>query len=110
MKKVVEKRKDIAFYIKLYPLPMHPGAVDKSKAIVCRKSLELLEQAFEGKQLPKPDCPAPEVEKNVVLAQSLGITGTPTMILPDGRIVSGSRPADELIKMIEEAGKKNSAN
>jgi len=35
MKKVVSERKDIAFYIILYPLPMHKEAYGKSKAIIC---------------------------------------------------------------------------
>lgn len=104
-KKVVEKRKDIAFYIKLFPLKMHPGAYDKAKTIVCTKSMELLEQAYENKPIAKPDCPAPAIDKNIKLAESLGITGTPTMILPNGQLLVGAWNADALIKTIEEAGK-----
>ena len=57
MKKVIEKRKDIAFFIKMYPLPMHKGAYEKSKTIVCEKSLALLEDAFAKKTLPAAKVP-----------------------------------------------------
>ncbi len=100
MKKIIEKRKDIAFYIKMFPLPMHPGAYEKAKAIVCEKSLSLLDDAFEKKQLPKPKCETPVIDENLKLAEKLGITGAPTLIMPDGRVMSGYREADALIQLI----------
>lgn len=102
MKKVLEKTKDIAFYIKLYPLPMHKDAYEKAKAIVCEKSLALLDDAFERKQLPKPNCETTVIDENIKLAAKLGITGTPAIILPDGGIISGYRDADSLISIIEK--------
>jgi thiol:disulfide interchange protein DsbC len=100
MKKVVAERKDIAFYIKLYPLPMHKDAYDKAKAIVCEKSLALLEDAFEKKPLPKPKCETTVVDENIKLAQKLGITGTPAMVFPDGKLVPGAMDAKTLIEKI----------
>ncbi len=100
MKKIIEKRNDIAFYIKMFPLPMHPGAYEKAKAIVCEKSLSLLDDAFEKKQLPKPKCETPVIDENLKLAEKLGITGAPTLIMPDGRVMSGYREADALIQLI----------
>ena len=100
MKKVIEERKDVAFYIKLFPLPMHKEAYDKAKAIVCEKSLKLLEDAFEKKALPKPSCETNVIDENIKLAQSLGITGTPAIILPDGRVISGYKDAKALIELI----------
>jgi thiol:disulfide interchange protein DsbC len=102
MKKVIEKRKDIAFYIKLFPLPMHKDAYAKAKAIVCEKSLSLLEDAFEKKQLPAPKCETSAIDDNIKLAQKLGITGTPAIIMPDGRLIPGYLEADALIKQIEK--------
>ena len=100
MKKVVEERKDIAFYIKMYPLPMHKGADEMAKAIVCEKSLKLLEDAFEKKELPKAKCDTKVIEENIKLAQKLGINGTPALILPDGRIMSGYRDAKAIIDLV----------
>lgn len=101
IKEVVEKRKDVAFYIKLYPLPMHPGAYDKSRTIVCKKDIKLLEDAFEGKTLPKPDCDSKEVDNNIKLAQELGVRGTPAIIFPDGRLLPGYVPADALLDLLD---------
>jgi thiol:disulfide interchange protein DsbC len=100
MKKVIEERKDIAFYIKMFPLPMHKGAYDKAKAIVCEKSLALLEDAFAGKELPKPKCETTAVDENIALVQKLGISGTPALIFPDGRVIPGAVDAKSIIGMI----------
>jgi len=102
MKKVIEKRKDIAFYIKLFPLPMHKDAYAKAKAIACEKSLSLLDDAFEKKQLPTPKCETSIIDDNIKLAQKLGINGTPAIIMPDGRLISGYLEADALIQQIEK--------
>ncbi|MBI5682659.1 MAG: DsbC family protein [Deltaproteobacteria bacterium] len=100
-KKIIEKRKDIAFYIKLYPLQSHPKAYEKSKAILCKKSVKMLEDAFEGKELPKPGCEAKEIDENIKLAKTLGIDGTPFIILPDGRVIPGYVDADALLNILE---------
>lgn len=108
IKKILEKRKDVAFYIKMFPLPMHPEAYDKSKAIVCAnssgkggKGAKFLADAFAGKKLPKATCDTKEIDNNLKLGAELGITGTPAIILPDGRLISGYVPADALIELID---------
>lgn len=107
IKKVVEKRKGIAFYIKLFPLTkLHPDAYWKSKSIICEKSLKVLEDNFEKKAIPKPACETDVIDKNIKLATRLGITGTPTSILPDGSVLTGSLQADKLIELIDSAKKK----
>jgi len=100
MKKVVEERKDIVFYIKMFPLPMHKGAYDKAKAIVCEKSLALLDDAFANKELPKPQCDTKVVDENIKLAEKLGISGTPALIFPSGRLVPGAIEAKAIIEQI----------
>lgn len=102
MKKVLEKRKDIAFYIILYPLPFHKDAYEKSKAIICEKSLAMLEDAFEKKDIPKAKCQTTVIDDNIKLAQKYGINGTPAIILPNGLLLSGYREADELISLIDK--------
>lgn len=102
MKKVIKERKDIAFYIKLYPLPMHKDAYEKSKTIVCEKSLKLLEDAFEKKPLPKAKCESTAVDDTMKLAQKLGITGTPALVFPDGTLIPGYKDADAIIRMIDK--------
>lgn len=101
IKKIAAKRTDVAFYVKMYPLAMHPGAYEKSKSIVCQKSLKLLDDAFAGKKLPKAECVTDEIDNNIKLAEGFGISGTPAMILPDGRLVPGYVPADVLLGLID---------
>ncbi|HTZ17333.1 MAG TPA: DsbC family protein [Dissulfurispiraceae bacterium] len=100
MKKVIGKRKDIAFFVKLFPLPMHPDAEWKAKTIVCKNSMQLMDDNFEGKKIDKAECDTKVIDANRKLAEEFGINGTPALILPDGRIVSGYREADVLIEMI----------
>lgn len=101
MKKVIAERKDIAFYIKMFPLTsIHPNAYEKAKAIVCEKSLALLEDAFDKKELPKPKCETSIVDDNLTLAQKLGISATPALIFSDGRVLSGYMDSQSLIKEI----------
>ena len=104
MKQIVAKRKDIAFYIKFLPLDFHKDAYWKAKSIVCNKSLKMLEENFEKREIPKAECATAEIENSVKLASSLGIGGTPSMILPDGRLKVGALPEAELLDLID--GKK----
>jgi thiol:disulfide interchange protein DsbC len=100
MKKIIEERKDIAFQIKLFPLKNHPEAYEKSKSILCERSLTLLEDAYEKKPLPKPKCETSTVDENIKLTEKLGITSVPTLVLPDGRIVPGYKDAKTLTQLI----------
>ncbi len=95
----VKENPDLAFYNKL--LPLNPSSRQITETILCNKSMEQLEMAFAGKTLPEPSCKSDSVEKNLVLAQQLGIRGTPTLILPDGQIVPGYKPLDELLELVK---------
>lgn len=100
MEKVVKENKDIVFYILLYPLRFHKDAYWKSKSIMCNRSLKMLEDAFAKKEIPKLDCDSKELDSNIRVAEALGITGTPTLVLPDGRLHTGTMPAKQLIAFI----------
>jgi thiol:disulfide interchange protein DsbC len=101
MEKTLQERKDIVFYILLYPLNIHKDAYWKSKSIVCHRSLKMLEDAFAKKEIPKPECDTKEIDNNIQVAEFLGITGTPTLVLPDGRIHTGMMPAKQLMSFVE---------
>jgi thiol:disulfide interchange protein DsbC len=104
MKQIVAKRKDISFYIKFFPLNIHKDAYWKAKSIVCNKSLKMLEDNFEKKEIPKTECATDEIDSSMKLAASLDISGTPALILPDGRLRQGAIPEAELTDLID--GKK----
>lgn len=96
MKKLTEERKDIAVYIMLFPLPSHKDAYEKSKAIECKKSLALLDDAFQHKPVPAPSCETSAIDENIKLGRELGVNATPTIILPDGRVIAGYMSAQDL--------------
>jgi thiol:disulfide interchange protein DsbC len=100
MKKVVEERKDVVFLIKMFPLSMHPGSYEKAKAIVCEKSIALLEDAFAKKELPKAKCETTVLDENIKLAEKLGLHGTPALIFSDGSVVPGAIDAKTIISKI----------
>lgn len=86
----------------MYPLPMHKGAYEKSKTIVCEKSLALLEDAFAKKPLPPAKCQTTALDENIMLAEKLGIRGTPAIILPNGLVIPGYKDADSIIALIDK--------
>jgi thiol:disulfide interchange protein DsbC len=96
----VKANPDLAFHIKL--IPFKQSSKNVARTIVCNKSMEQLDLAFSGQSLPDTSCEADIIEKNLALAQKLGIHGTPTLILPNGQVSSGYRPLEELLKLIEE--------
>ena len=105
MEKVVAKHDDIAFFVKLYPLAMHPEAYDKARTIICarqqesnERALVLLSDSLAGKPLPPPACVSDQVDKNIALAKELHISSTPTLIMPDGRVLPGYK---EMAKIVE---------
>jgi thiol:disulfide interchange protein DsbC len=108
IKKVIEKRKDIAFFVKLFPLEKHPDAYKKSKTIVCTKSVELLDKAFAGESLPEPACETTQIDDNIAFGKKIGIRSIPAIILQDGRMYFGFKEADSLIQLIDsiDKGKK----
>ncbi|NVN89883.1 MAG: DsbC family protein [Desulfuromonadales bacterium] len=103
LKKLVKLAPDVAIHVVLFPLPMHPGAYDKARSIVEAQSLDILDKAFEGKDVPKPvkETSKATVDENIKYANANGISGTPTMVMPDGKIEVGVRDAETLKKMLE---------
>ncbi|QWV96047.1 DsbC family protein [Geomonas nitrogeniifigens] len=102
LKKLAALEPDLAIYIKLYPLKMHPKAYDKSRVILAQGSLELLEKSFAGEPLPTAtdkDARKP-VEETIKFAESNGIVSTPTLVLPDGKILVGYKDAAAMRELL----------
>ena len=85
----------------LYPLPIHPQAKPKSIAMVCDKRgyedihtyTETKNQCEEGKKA---------IEDNIKFLGKLGISGTPTVIGMNGKVIVGlPRSTDELNSLIQ---------
>lgn len=101
MQATVKAHPEVAFLIKLFPLTkIHPNAYEKARAIVCAKSVTMLEDSLAGRSVPAPICDTDQVKKNLELGKSLGVFSTPTMIMPDGRVVPGSKSADDIFRVL----------
>lgn len=100
LKKLISLEPDLAVYVKMFPV--HPSAYPKARVILGANSLEMLEKAFAGQPLPAPGARDPKqpVSDTIRLGQSLGITATPTIVLPDGELVKGALESASLQKMI----------
>lgn len=101
IKKALAARPDVAFHLFFMPLKSHPDAYRISKSIVCSDSLELLEASFAGRSVPDPACETDVIDRFLALAGELGIGSTPTLIFPDGNILSGFKPAEKLLEILE---------
>lgn len=103
LKQLANIAPDVAIYIMLFPLPMHPNAYDKARVVLETKSLELLDKAFEGKDVPKPknESSKAAIDEIIKFANANGISGTPTLVMPDGSIQVGMRDAQSMKQMLE---------
>ncbi len=106
LKKLAAQDRSLVIYVKMFPLQVHPKAFDKAKVILGRGSAELLDKAFAGQPLPPlgPLDYRKPVDDTIALATSLGITATPTLVMPDGRLVQGYYDVATLRQYID--GKK----
>jgi thiol:disulfide interchange protein DsbC len=104
LKRVAANDPNVAFYIKLYSRNGNPASTRKAISVVCSQSEALLEDAYAGKEIsPAPaSCKDTIVRETAETAERLTLRGTPTLILPDGRIVRGYRDAATLRALLKE--------
>lgn len=109
MKKVIEQKTDVAFYLIMYPVA-HPQARESIDVALCAKTnaekLALFEQAMEKKPLGAPSCKTEAVDRNIEFGREHHISGTPTMFLEDGTRLGGFMEADKLITILNSIDKK----
>ena len=90
--------KDVTAYIFLFPIKdIHPDAYRKSVGIWCAsdRSKAWLSVMLSQASIATAECDNP-VDRNIALAQRLGIDGTPTIILQNGDRYEGGLTAEAL--------------
>ncbi|WP_151804130.1 DsbC family protein [Acinetobacter bereziniae] len=99
LEKELKNVDNVTIYLFLYPITrLHPNAENVSQQIWCAKNPY---QAWQDYTLDKKQpsstksCTTP-VEKNIALAKTLNVDGTPTFFLQDGSRISGARDAGEI--------------
>lgn len=75
-------------------------AVDRNKAMNIAKGGAKLEQLQQLKQVEGDDCKN-SISKHMDVAREVGVTGTPTLVLEDGRVLPGYVPPDRLLQELK---------
>lgn len=92
-----------------FPFPiagLHPDAPGISKAIWCSPNRQAAWHDYmvgNKRSALKTDCTNP-IDRNIQLGQELGITGTPTLIAADGRVMPGAAPAEQIESWLSQKG------
>ena len=89
---------DVTIHTFLMPIAsLHPQARAKAIAVWCAKDRLGAWQALMTRDQvpPSADCAHP-VDRNVALAERLGVTGTPTLVAADGRVLPGAARAEQI--------------
>ena len=89
---------DVTIHTFLMPIAsLHPQARAKAIAVWCAKDRLAAWQALMTRDQAPPaaDCAHP-VDRNVTLAERLGVTGTPTLVAADGRVLPGAASAEQI--------------
>lgn len=77
----------------------------KAVSVWCAKDRKkAMNLAKQGKQPESLKCENP-VQQHMIIGEKLGVRGTPSIILPNGKLLPGYVPPDKLIHLLElEAG------
>ena len=102
-KGIVARNPDVAFFVRPFPRNNDRPTREKALSIVCAGTIQALEDAFAGKPLPKGECGSKAVDETIRVAQRFNIRVTPTMILPDGRVVPGALDSESILSLLNEA-------
>ena len=94
---------NVTIYLFMFPIEqLHPQSKAKSVAVWCAADRA---KAWDGlmrrNEVSNGSCENP-IDRNVALAESLAINGTPTVILQDGSIIPGAPSAAKLEQMLTQ--------
>jgi len=79
---------------------MEAGSYDKMISVWCAEDRhKRLTQAKHGQNIPARECESPVLD-HYELGNQLGISGTPALVFPDGRVIPGYVEAPRLAAML----------
>jgi thiol:disulfide interchange protein DsbC len=76
-------------------------AADRNKAMTFAKNGAKLEQLQKLEQVDDKTCKDP-IETHMKVAKTIGVSGTPTLVMDNGSVLPGYVPADRLEKILKE--------
>lgn len=81
------------------------SSYDKAVSVWCAKDRnEAMDEAKSGATPDIVTCDAP-VKEQLALGASIGVTGTPALVLEDGTLMPGYLPPKRLAKALEQSGR-----
>lgn len=109
----LDKLQDVTVYVFPYPIAaLHPKASSASQAIWCANNrAKAWKDYLLQRQLPTSfeACDASAIQRNVALAERLGINATPTLIAEDGRMASGASKSEQIQAWLDRGSASNNA-
>jgi thiol:disulfide interchange protein DsbC len=102
---------DVTIHTFLMPLAsLHPGAHRKSVSVWCAgdRLAAWRELMLRQREPLRADCAHP-VDRNLALAEKLGIQGTPTLIAEDGRVMAGAGNREQIEAWLARTTRADSA-
>ncbi len=79
----------------------------KAVNVWCAKDQQVsMTRAKAGESVPQANCDHP-ISAQFNAGQQLGVTGTPALLLDDGTLIPGYRPAKDLATMLDEHAKNS---
>lgn len=100
--KILQQLDDVTIYVFMYPV-IRPDLANHSKAVWCSadRSKAWIELALNGEPpLADASCDTP-LDKIRELGHRLGVNSTPTLILADGRRISGGLALADLTRLLD---------
>ena len=90
--------------VAIYLAPMQPGARALADALWCAPDSAgaWLAQMLDGEAPQARECNTDALDRNLALARTLGIQGTPTLVAPDGRVMPGAASAPEILAWLAQ--------
>lgn len=104
----IAKLKNVTVYYYLFPLAIHANAVSESQRILCSENPDRAlinwlkkDQALPGRTKCKNADKLPIMQQ--IGREVAGVDSTPTIVLPNGKMVEGLVPLDYLNQLINQA-------
>lgn len=100
----LNKLNDVTIYT--FILPLKPQSVAPSKQVFCEKdpAYAWTNLISKGVQPTSSKTCANPIERNIQLARTLGLNGTPAIIFADGAKMLGAYPATEIEARLKQIG------
>jgi thiol:disulfide interchange protein DsbC len=101
----LDKLNNVTIYTFPYPLEsLHPESPNKAVAVWCApdRAHAWADLMKTGKAPANKNCDNP-IQRNIQLAQRLGVNGTPTLFAADGRMLPGAAPGDRIEQWLAES-------